>query len=53
MITGSRSDRNVAINVRTQADGKVQVEFSARGPKGSDSGLASRISRAYDRRVGR
>jgi hypothetical protein len=53
IVTGSRGEQDVTINVRTQADGNVRVEFSARGPKGSDPGLASRISRAYDRRMGR
>jgi Protein of unknown function (DUF3568) len=53
VITGSRGEQNVTINVRTQADGRVRVEFSARGPKGSDSGLATRVSQAYDRRMGR
>jgi hypothetical protein len=53
VITGNRGDQDVTINVRTQADGNVRVEFSARGPKGSDTGLAGRISRAYDRRMGR
>lgn len=53
VIMGSRGEQNVTINVRTQADGNVRVEFSSRGPKGSDPGLAGRISRAYDRRMGR
>lgn len=53
VITGNRGEQNVIINVRTQADGNVRVEFGARGPKGSDPGLAGRISRAYDRRMGR
>ena len=53
VITGSRGEQNVTINVRTQADGRVRVEFSARGPKGSEPGLAGRISQAYDRRMGR
>jgi hypothetical protein len=53
IITGSRGDQDVRIDVRTQADGNVRVEFSAKGPKGSDPGLAGRISRAYDRRMGR
>jgi hypothetical protein len=53
VITGSRGEQNVTINVRTQADGRVRVEFSARGPKGSDPGLATRLSQAYDRRMGR
>ena len=53
VITGSRGDQDVTINVRTQADGSVRVELSARGPTGSDRELAERISRAYDRRMGR
>jgi hypothetical protein len=53
VIVGSRGDQDVTINVRTQADGRVRVEFTARGPKGSEPGLASRISQAYDRRMGR
>jgi hypothetical protein len=53
VITGTRGEQSVTVNVQTQADGNVRVEFSARGPKGADPGLASRISRAYDRRMGR
>ena len=53
VITGSRGDQDVIISVRTQADGSVRVELSAKGPTGSDPGLAERISRAYDRRMGR
>jgi hypothetical protein len=53
VIRGFRDQQEVTINLRTQADGNVRVEMSARGPKGSDSGLAGRISRAYDRRMGR
>jgi len=53
MINGARGDQEVTILMRVQADGSVRVEFSQRGPKGSDPGLAGRISRAYDRRMGR
>jgi hypothetical protein len=53
VIAGYRDQQEVRINLQTQADGKVKVEMSARGPKGSDPGLAGRISRAYDRRMGR
>jgi len=53
VMSGTRGEQDVTINVQTQADGNVRVEFSARGPKGSDPGLAGRISRAYDRRMGR
>jgi hypothetical protein len=53
VIRGNRDEQEITINIRTQADGSVRVEMSARGPKGSDPGLAGRISRAYDRRMGR
>jgi hypothetical protein len=53
IIRGTRDQQEVTMNVRTQADGNVRVEISQRGPKGSDPGLAGRISRAYDRRMGR
>jgi hypothetical protein len=53
LIRGFSGEQEVTINVRSQADGSARVEISARGPKGSDQGLAGRISRAYDRRMGR
>jgi len=53
IIRGLRNEQEVTINLRSQADGSVRVEISARGPKGSDPGLADRISRAYDQRVRR
>lgn len=53
VIRGVSNEQEVTINLRTQADGSVRIEISARGPKGADPGLADRISRAYDRRMGR
>ena len=53
VISGTRGEQEITIYVRTQADGNVRLEFSVRGPKGADPGLAGRISRAYDRRMGR
>src|SRR6185295_10667736 len=49
VIRGFRDEQEVTLNLRTQADGSVRIEIGARGPKGSDPGLAGRISRAYDR----
>src|SRR5512147_562077 len=45
LIRGTKGEQEVTINLRTQADGSVRVEISSRGPKGSDPGLAGRISR--------
>jgi hypothetical protein len=53
VIRGYRDPQEVTITLRTQADGSVQIDMSVRGPKGADPGLAGRISRAYDRRMGR
>jgi hypothetical protein len=53
VITAVRGQQEVTINVFRQADGSIRVEITARGPQGSDSGLADRVSRAYDRRMGR
>lgn len=53
VIRGFRAEQEVTMTLRPQADGSVRVEIGARGPKGSDPGLAGRISRAYDRRMGR
>jgi hypothetical protein len=53
VIRAYRDEQEATLNLRTQADGSVRVEISVRGPKGSDPGLAGRISRAYDRRMGR
>jgi hypothetical protein len=53
IINGTKGDQEVTISMRSQADGNVRVEISQRGPKGSDPGLAGRISRAYDPRMGR
>jgi hypothetical protein len=52
-IYGDRGQQQITIFVRTQADGNVRLEFTVRGPKDADPGLTTRISRAYDRRMGR
>jgi len=53
VITGISNGQEVTINVFRQADGSVRVEFNARGPQGTNNDLAGRLSRAYDRRMGR
>src|SRR5215211_5318165 len=47
VIRGLSSEQEVTINLRTQADGSVRIEISSRGLKGSEPGLAGRISHAY------
>ena len=53
IIRGVRDSADATVTVRTQADGRVRVEFNARGPSGHDQGLADRIYQAYERRMGR
>ena len=52
-IRGTRDGINVTANVRTQADGSVRVEFNTSGDTARDPKLIDRISRAYDRLMGR
>jgi hypothetical protein len=53
IVRGTRDGINVNANVRTQADGRVRVEFNTSGATGSDPELINRISQAYERRMGR
>ena len=53
IIRGTRDAVDATVTVRTQADGRVRVEFNARGPSGQDPHLADRIYQAYERRMGR
>ena len=48
-IRGTRDGNDVSIVVARQGDGSVRVQINSKGP---DSGLADRVSRAYDRRMG-
>lgn len=52
-IIGSRDGIDVTANIRTRPDGGVRVEFNTAGSTGRDPKLIERISRAYDRRMGR
>ena len=52
-IRGVAGSTDVAISVRTQADGRVRVEFHSKGPKGEDTEVNERLTRFYNRRMGR
>ncbi|MDZ7596863.1 MAG: hypothetical protein U5J82_00835 [Desulfobacterales bacterium] len=52
-LSGSRDAIDVTASLRPQADGSVRVEFKTAGDTGRDPGLINRISRSYDRRMGR
>ena len=53
IIRGTRDTADATVTVRTQADGRVRVEFNARGPSAQDHNLADRMYQAYERRMGR
>lgn len=48
-IRGAKDGSDVSVVVARQADGTVRVQINSTGP---DAGLADRISRAYERRMG-
>lgn len=50
-LRGDQGQSQVLITVAQQANGSVRVEFSVIGPQGS--GLQDRLTRAYNRRMGR
>ncbi|SAL50330.1 hypothetical protein [Caballeronia humi] len=50
-IAGQLGNSTVTANVRQQSDGSVRVQFDARDAQ--DPTLLDRISRSYDRRMGR
>ena len=52
-INGSKGSLSVLITVAQQADGTVRVGFGVSGPPPQDSGLQDRLTRAYQRHMGR
>jgi hypothetical protein len=52
VIRGTKDQTDVLVSVARQANGTLQVEIEAKRPEGRDAGLASRISEAYQRRMG-
>ena len=52
-VRGTRDGIDLVANVRTQADGSVRVEFNTSGATARDPTLIERVSRAYDRLMGR
>jgi hypothetical protein len=52
-LCGRRGGIDGAATSRTQADGSVRVQFDTSGATGQDPALIERISRSYDRRMGR
>jgi hypothetical protein len=53
VIRGTTNSADVTILVVTQADGRIRVEFSSKGPEGQDAGLSNRFTSFYNMRMGR
>ncbi len=53
VLRGTRDAIDVSAYVRTQADGSVRVEFNTAGATSRDPDLINRVTRSYDRRMGR
>lgn len=50
-VVGTKDGDTVTASVRQQGDGSVRVEFNSPNPR--DGSLLDRVSRSYDRRMGR
>jgi hypothetical protein len=53
VVHGSRNGINLIAKVGTQADGTVRVAFNTSGATTNDPELINRITRSYNRRMGR
>lgn len=53
VIRGSRGGIVITAEVRTRADGRIEVEFSQSGETSNGPDLMSRVSKSYHRRMGR
>jgi hypothetical protein len=52
VIRGARDRTEVQVTVARQAGGAIRTEVTATSPQGRETGLATRISEAYQRRMG-
>jgi hypothetical protein len=53
VIRGRSGGTTIVATVQTLADGRIQVKFDSLGAAGTDTSLVDRVSRSYDRRMGR
>jgi hypothetical protein len=52
-LRGDKGPFTVLISVAAQADGSVRVGFTVTGPTSEDPSFQDRLTRAYQRRMGR
>ena len=53
VVQGNRNGIDLIANVHTQADGSVRVAFNTSGTTVNDPELINRITKSYNRRMGR
>jgi len=53
VIRGRRGGIQIVATLSTLPDGSIQVRFDQSGATSEDPGLIHRVSRSYDRRMGR
>ena len=53
VVQGNRNGIDVTANVHTQADGSVRVAFNTSATTVNDPELINRITKSYNRRMGR
>ena len=53
VVQGSRNGIDVRATLQTQTDGSVRVAFNTSGSTGNDPELIDRITRSYNRLMGR
>ena len=52
-LRGDKGSSSVLITVVTQADGSIRVAFTVTGASSGDASLQNRLTRAYQRHMGR
>jgi hypothetical protein len=52
-IRGEKGTSSVLMTANTQADASVRVAISVTAPNGEDTGLKDRLTRSYQRHMGR
>lgn len=52
-IFGRKGPVDVTIAVETQPDGRIRMQFNARGPEGAEPYLTERFYQTYERYMGR
>jgi hypothetical protein len=52
VIRGIKDQTDVSMTISRQANGAIRADIEAKGPQDQETGLTSRVSAAYQRRLG-